>query len=319
MGKFGMGYSGGTSGGAPSSSTAIYKTTIVQQYSNLNVPYNYGNLYNWYAVNTGKLAPTGYRVPTSAENTILINQLGGSAVAGGVLKTATIDSTNKKGWSSPNTGATNAVNFNFIPSGYRHFSNGSYYRGEVDGYGYWRDSGGGMVYILYNSAGAGVAGIQNTGGIPIRCMRDATASEQLLTDGDYVEDIMDIDGNWYKGIKIGTQVWLNNNLKTTKYNDGTLIPEVASFTDWGLQTSGAYCTYNNLPLSTHEDPTYYYTIQQALPISNDVVVPLATMICTSGTLVILNNSTMYSGYTRNGNTFTFGFDLNEGDTLIFKN
>lgn len=53
--------------------------------------------------------------------------------------------------------------------------------------------------------------------------------------------------------------------------------------------------------------------------TDTIVVPLATMICTDGTLVILNNSPIFAGYTRTGNTFVFGYTLAEGDTLIFKN
>lgn len=59
------------------------------------------------------------------------------------------------------------------------------------------------------------------------------------------EIITDIDGNTYDVIKIGTQDWLAENLKTTRYNDGTSIPLVTDAgTWWGLMTP-AYCWYNN--------------------------------------------------------------------------
>lgn len=57
--------------------------------------------------------------------------------------------------------------------------------------------------------------------------------------------IKDGDGNIYTTVRIGTQVWLRENLKTTKYFDGVNIPKVTNDTDWeGLSTPG-YCWYLN--------------------------------------------------------------------------
>ncbi len=57
--------------------------------------------------------------------------------------------------------------------------------------------------------------------------------------------VTDIDGNVYKTITIGTQTWMAENLRTTKYNDGTAIPKITSDTEWKNLSTGAYCTYNN--------------------------------------------------------------------------
>jgi uncharacterized protein (TIGR02145 family) len=57
--------------------------------------------------------------------------------------------------------------------------------------------------------------------------------------------VKDIDGNKYRTIKIGTQVWMSQNLKTTRYNDGTAIPLVIKYDDWAALTTPAYCWYNN--------------------------------------------------------------------------
>ena len=83
-----------------SDGTPIPQVTDSAEWKNLKTPaccwYNnerdlyepmFGPLYNWYAVNTGKLCPTGWHVPSDAEWTTLINFLGGDSLAGDKLKT----------------------------------------------------------------------------------------------------------------------------------------------------------------------------------------------------------------------------------------
>ena len=102
-------------------------------YNNDSATYKkwYGALYNWYAVNTGKLAPAGWHVPTDAEWDTLSAYLGGDNVGGGALK-----SVGTIFWKSPNKGATNSSGFFALPGGYRSH-NSSIGFGGVREYGNW--------------------------------------------------------------------------------------------------------------------------------------------------------------------------------------
>ena len=61
----------------------------------------------------------------------------------------------------------------------------------------------------------------------------------------YGSNITDIDGNKYKTIYIGSQQWMGENLKTTKYNDGTKISNIIDNTEWSESKNAAWSYYNN--------------------------------------------------------------------------
>jgi uncharacterized protein (TIGR02145 family) len=56
---------------------------------------------------------------------------------------------------------------------------------------------------------------------------------------------MDADSNYYPVVIIGTQTWMAENLKTTRYNDNTKIPSAAANSIWASTNTPAYCWYNN--------------------------------------------------------------------------
>ena len=92
----------------------------------------WGTLYNWYAVNTGKLAPAGWHVATHEDWTTLTDYLGGDDAAGGKLK-----ETGSVLWDSPNIGATNESGFTALPGGFRE---GDGIFSSFGGGGYWWSS-----------------------------------------------------------------------------------------------------------------------------------------------------------------------------------
>jgi uncharacterized protein (TIGR02145 family) len=304
---------------------------------------DYGALYNWYTLNTGKLCPTGWHVPSDTEWTILINYLGSNAIAGGKLKEPGIIH-----WSSPNTGATNESGFTSLPVGYREVESGFFTEpGYVNNL--WSTTGYSetsaiCLTLRFNYNDIIQQGLMKKYGFSIRCLKGVQALPSLTTleissltpnsaysggnitsdgglsitdrgvcwsdsenptildnktnsgsgTGEYLSHIIgltsnttyycrayatnihgtsygnevnftttsewppivfnpyvtygsltDIDANIYKTTKIGTQTWMAENLKTTRYNDGTDIPLVTENTTWINLTSGAYCWVEN--------------------------------------------------------------------------
>jgi len=57
--------------------------------------------------------------------------------------------------------------------------------------------------------------------------------------------VLDIDGNLYSEVVVGTQVWMVENLKTSKYRDGSPILNITDNASWLLTTTGAWCNYDN--------------------------------------------------------------------------
>ena len=132
----------------------------------------FGALYNFYAVETEKLCPEGWRVPTGPDVGALIDYLGGQDVAGGKLK-----GTGYIYWNEPNTGATDEVRFNALPGGLRLDSGVDF--GQ---YRYLNEIGAWWV-SLATETGAYTFGVNNVStevytpelekefGASVRCMR----------------------------------------------------------------------------------------------------------------------------------------------------
>jgi uncharacterized protein (TIGR02145 family) len=106
--------------------------------------------------------------------------------------------------------------------------------------------------------------------------QDRTFKTDPLTVKDY-------DGNDYHVIRIGTQLWTKENLKTTKYINGTSIPLVTSDAAWSALTTHGYCWYDN-DMASYKD-TYgalynWYSVKTAnlcptgwhVPTDNDWIV-----------------------------------------------
>jgi uncharacterized protein (TIGR02145 family) len=68
---------------------------------------------------------------------------------------------------------------------------------------------------------------------------------KIIVPADETPTAEDVDGNSYSIVKIGSQFWMAENLRTTRFNDGTKILLVENVSKWSGISSPAYCWYNN--------------------------------------------------------------------------
>jgi uncharacterized protein (TIGR02145 family) len=73
----------------------------------------------------------------------------------------------------------------------------------------------------------------------------AYGNQQTFTTTATSQTVTDIDGNIYNTVQIGTQVWMSENLKTSRYRNGGSIPYVVGNTDWQALTTGAWSNYDH--------------------------------------------------------------------------
>jgi uncharacterized protein (TIGR02145 family) len=128
----------------------------------------YGMLYNGYAIQTGKLAPIGWHIPTNEEWETLITYLGGGNVGGKLKEIGTIH------WNNPNVDADNSSGFTALPGGYHGYN----YFFAIGNAGYWwsstwYDSTFGYHFSVVNDSGTGYKRmVANIEGYSVRCVMD---------------------------------------------------------------------------------------------------------------------------------------------------
>ncbi len=124
--------------------------------------------------------------------------------------------------------------------------------------------------------------------------------EDTIKYGVAFHECIDADGNSYKVVKIGDQTWMDENLKTTKFNDGTAIPYTKDNSVWSasvLASTPAYCWYS--------DDTYqnaYGALYNWYAVNTGKLAPVGWHVATDDEWTILGNYLMANGYNYDGTT-----------------
>jgi uncharacterized protein (TIGR02145 family) len=135
---------------------------------------NFGALYNYYTIETGKLCPDGWRVPTDEDWIELESFLGGASLAGGAMKESGTEH-----WKTPNTLATNESGFTALPGGYRSY-NGTFNLQRINAYWWssseknWYGASGRVVFrnLQYKNQELFRHVAEKTNGFSVRCVKN---------------------------------------------------------------------------------------------------------------------------------------------------
>lgn len=199
----------------------------------------YGLLYNWYAATDVRgVAPNGFRVPAESDNITLfdfgsINSLKSDRVISDqdpYWQVGAGDNLSKLGL---NAAGGRYSNYAFIRTRYGGWSTTPIQASTAKGVQIDGESD-------INSSPSAI--VSKISGQSIRCVSD---TEPLTPT------VEDADGNSYTWVQIGSQYWLQQSLKTTKYNNGDDIATNLDNAAWQATTNGAWAYPNgdsNLPI-----------------------------------------------------------------------
>jgi uncharacterized protein (TIGR02145 family) len=141
----------------------------------------YGAIYNWHAVATGKLCPQGWHVPTEEEWNDLLDYAGGSERS--MDNPAKLKEAGTAHWKAPNEGATNDIYFTALPAGEISFSS---FEVEPGTKTHWwtstedrnnlepgqKPNNAAIVGLSYNFNSKSMGTYQKEAALPVRCKMD---------------------------------------------------------------------------------------------------------------------------------------------------
>jgi uncharacterized protein (TIGR02145 family) len=112
------------------------------------------------------------------------------------------------------------------------------------------------------------------------------------------QGVKDFDGNEYKAVRIGNQVWMAENLRTTKYSDGTAIPlKVIDNNAWINLSTPGYCWWNN---DSATSSVLYGAIYNWYAVNTGKLCPTGWHVPTDADWTLMENYLIANGYNYDG-------------------
>ena len=110
--------------------------------------------------------------------------------------------------------------------------------------------------------------------------------------------ITDGEGNKYNSVAFGTQIWMVENLRTTKYSDGTPIPNVTDNTQWYKVSTGAWSHYDN----DSQNDSLYGKLYNWNAVKTEKLCPTGWHVPTDEDWTILNDYLAANGHNESEGT-----------------
>lgn len=215
----------------------------------------YGRYYDWETAN--KIAPKGWHLPTDEDWIELHDYLGFDAA---------YKMTTMKGWASDYDGLSNSNSsgFNGLPGGCVD-SNGKLNSNKYECI-WWSSTEtepnskhAWTRFIWHEYFDFKRTSFSKDSYFNVRLIKDKKANlvakdiNDSLINKDKVtiienEPLIDVNGNAYKTIKIGKQIWMSKNLQVTNFQNGEPIPKAKNREEWELARKNqkpAWCIYND--------------------------------------------------------------------------
>ncbi len=139
----------------------------------------------------------------------------------------------------------------------------------------------------------------------------------VLCFQNQAQSIIDIDGNTYNTITIGSQKWLKENLRTTRLNDGSPIPNITIDSLWSKLTSPGFCNYNNT--LNNDTINTFGRLYNLITVSTNMLCPIGWHVPSDDEWGTMENFLIANGYNYDGTKFGDRFTNNKiGKSLAAK-